>query len=126
MANTFKSCIVEYDETGKCTKICELKTLSAEQIQTLKNQESEYLALKENEKNLKLKEKEEEEQKIADLLLRIIVILTKLQFNELVDSGETETTQEFEDRYNTFIEGGDFDYSNAPEKFISILERIKL
>lgn len=122
----FNSCIVEYDSVGNVVGVFEIKTLKQEQIVALKKQAKENLAKKLEQENEELEIAKQNEKVAKAKEYRRAVILAKLQFNELVESGKSETTEQFENDYDNFVLlGGELDLENAPTDFKTILERVE-
>ena len=53
------------------------------------------------------------------------IIIAKVQFDQEVEKGNTQTTSQFEEMYSRFILGDEFDESKAPLDYLTILGRLK-
>lgn len=125
MKTITKSIVVEYNSIGEIVNVFDIKTLSMEQIDEMKNKAKVHKALEEKEKS-ELQEQIAKEKEIQlEKDYRRSIVIAKLQFDANVDKGLSETTNEFEEHYNRFILGDKFEESKAPIDFLTILERIK-
>lgn len=126
MNNVYKTIYVETDTLGNCIKVIESKTLTSEKVEELKKSAKSY-----REQQLKLqKEKdlqEKEKNKIFANKQHIkSVFIAKNYFDNLVDRGLTETSEEFETNFNLFVLGvAELDKTVMPSKFAEILERLE-
>ena len=112
---------IQKNDDGKIKEVFEVKTINEEKFKQLKTEASEHKAKVQLEK-----QEQEKKDKLKENKLYIkSIAIAKALFNELVDSGKAETTNEFEEMFDSFILGGSFDTSIAPIKFLNILERLK-
>ena len=114
------------DESGKCEKVLEVKNLTFKEYQALKNEESEN-------KTKLLGEKEAERLRELSIEKEILNLnnnlfhLAKSTFDNFVDRGVCETTNEFEKAYFDLIfSEKEIDPSLYPVDFAKILKEIRL
>lgn len=120
VAKKVKSVALKYNAKGELVEVLEIKTLTESEINELKAKASENKAKIELEQQAKLKN---EERRLARLQIALYIV-AKSQFNELVESGKTDTTKEFEEMYDNFINGASFVEEIAPLKYREILGRL--
>ena len=112
------------DESGKCEKVLEVKNLTFKEYQTLKNEESEN-------KTKLLGEKEAESLRHLSIEKEILNLnnnlfhLAKSMFDNFVDRGVCETTNEFENAYFNYVfSGKEIDPALYPNEFAIIYKEI--
>lgn len=125
LENRVKSVVIVRDSNGKVVNLLEVSTLPVSKINELKNEmeQNKAKALVESKQLLEKETKEKELYKAR--FERATYILAKQQFNELVEVGKTDTTKEFENMYDEFINGATFNEEIAPYEYKKILGRLK-
>lgn len=113
-----KTVVVEKNDLGEVVGLNEVKTLTIEQINAYKNE------IFERRENAKKVSEEEKTSQFAKDYVRM-VMLAKIHFNDFVEKGLCETTEDFELMFKEFVLGSAFDESKAPIMFLKIMERLK-
>lgn len=116
---------IRKDSNGKVVEVLEVKTISTELIAEMKaevkNNECLQAKNKKGEEDVAI----EEASKKARLTKIRNIFIAKTYFDGLVDSGKTETNEQFERMFERFIVGGIYDDTYAPIKFKEILGRLE-
>lgn len=120
-----KSVALGYDESNLLVSVVEIKTLSEDKISELKKTAQKNVASLHQIKKVELESLESEKVKLNKTLNNIAYVCAKSYFDNLVEKGAVETTQEFEDMFSDYLKGGSFNEEIAPISYKNILGRIK-
>lgn len=118
-----RSVVIEYDELGNVVGCHDIKALTTEQIANHKKVAKENLAKKLAEKNLKIEELEKQVNGLVAKLKRAELIACKCLFDNEVEKGNVETTEEFEKMFSGFLYGKEFDFEVCPPFFKNLVEK---
>lgn len=115
---------VYINEKGGCEQVLKVKTISSNEYAHLLNQASKIHETKSVEKKRLLDRLTKAEEDISKLKYKHL-ILAKSVFDNLVDKGKLETTDEFENMWFDYLfNDGKFDNAVAPNDFIKIIEKV--
>lgn len=115
---------VYINEKGGCEQVLKVKTISSNEYAFLLNQVSKNNENNQNEKIKLLGRVSKAEEDISKLKHKHI-ILAKSVFDNLVDKGKLETTDEFEKMWFDYLfNDAKFDTSVSTDEFIKILGKV--
>lgn len=115
---------VYINEKGDCEHVLQVKTITNTEYARLLNQSSKNHENKCLEKNKALSRISKSEEEIAKIKHKHL-ILSKTVFDNLVDKGRLETTDEFENMwFNYLFNDIRFDFSVATDDFMKILGKV--
>ena len=119
------------DDSGKPISVVEVKTTKEEMFKNLVKQANENKKAKveqaSKEKQEKAKQEKEEKLALESRLDKLSITLAYLMFNELVERGKVETTDEFEDMFACWLVGKcEIAIELCPQTYLDILERLGL
>lgn len=117
------------DDDNKPIKVLEVKTAKEEMYKNLVKQANENKKTKveqaNKEKEEKAKQEKEEKFALESRLDKMSITLAYLMFNELVERGKVETTDEFEDMFACWLVGKcELAIELCPQTYLDILERL--
>lgn len=117
------------DDDNKPIKVLEVKTTKEDLYKNLVKQANENKKAKVEQANKEKEEKakQEKEDKLAleSRLDKMSITLAYLMFNELVERGKVETTDEFEDMFACWLVGKcELALELCPQTYLDILERL--
>lgn len=115
---------VYINEKGGCEQVLKVKTISSNEYAHLLNQASKSHEIKSVEKKRLLDRLTKAEEDISKLKYKHL-ILAKSVFDNLVDKGKLETTDEFENMWFDYLfNDGKFDTSVSTDEFNKILGKV--
>lgn len=117
-------CAIRRDSVGNIIDYMEVKTVDEKVASEYENKANEYKALKQKDIDDK---KKVESDKVVELQRSKKIkdfIATKLIFDSYVDLGKAETTEMFEHDFESFLNTGVLDITNAPTMFKVIYEKV--
>lgn len=117
-------CAIRRDNVGNIIDYMEVKTVDEKVASEYENKANEYKALK--QKDIDDKKKVESEKVVELQRNKKIkdIIATKMLFDNYVDLGKAETTEMFEHAFESFLNTGVLDITNAPTMFKVIYEKV--
>lgn len=123
----FVNCCVIYDNSGNPIDIVESKTITETAFKDLKKKvalNKKEIAQAKSDKEKELLEKEIKEQAKQD---KHTILLAYLMFNEIVERGKANTTNEFEEMFACWLVGKcEIAIELCPKEYLDILERLGL
>lgn len=127
--NKFVGYVALNDDSGKPISVVEVKTTKEEMYKNLVKQanENKKAKVEQEKKEKEEKAKQEKEDKLAleSRLDKMSITLAYLMFNEIVERGKVETTDEFEDMFACWLVGKcELAIELCPQTYLDILERL--
>lgn len=122
---SFVGCIAITDNENKPNRVLEVKTLTKSAYKELVKKASENLKELTEKKDKELKEKQEKEMLLYSRLDKMSIVIAYLMFNEIVERGKANTTNEFEDMFACWLIGKcEIAIELCPKEYLYILERL--
>lgn len=125
METKFTSVAISYDNDKKPIAMQEIKTLTESGLKDLKKQVESNKREKQEKLDKLEQEKQEKETKLYSRLDKLSILLAYLMFNEIVERGKANTTNEFEDMFACWLVGKcEIAVELCPKEYLDILERL--
>lgn len=118
---------IETNDIGKVVNVFDIQTLETKQVKELEKTAKKNRQDLQEKHNAEIEKAKKVEQARNETIKSLSLVVAYLMFNELVERGDCETTESFENMVMAWLkkEQKEFDLSKAPTMFLSILERVK-